>query len=250
MYVPPLTCTPPLCVLLCRIQDAGSKPDSEGRTTADSEDRSANACEKRTRASRIRPANAAAVTASQPAATAAAAVRRARSLLRASPIPEGQPLCPPLGEWSIPSLIQLSLFCFCLLDVSWIPICTGSTVVAATGCTAEERTDASKQLLELHASRGDCEYHFMFSLARSPRTSFSVRRIACSLSLMRYRVYPQGNGTQNQALAPSWSNRYDPDEAEARVRNLIADTERMLAGLSSLSGNKSQKPSASEGVSV
>ena len=43
-------------------------------------------------------------------------------------------------------------------------------------------------------------------------------------------------------------NRYDPDEAEARVRNLIADTERMLAGLSSLSGNKPQKPS--EGVSV
>jgi len=57
-----------------------------------------------------------------------------------------------------------------------------------------------------------------------------------------------GNGTQNKAMAPSWSNRYDPDEAEARVRNLIADTERMLAGLSSLSGNKPQKPS--EGVSV
>ena len=94
----------------------------------------------------------------------------------------------------------------------------------------------------------------MFSLAvvlaRSPRTSFSVRCIACSLSLMCYRVYPQGNGTQNQAMAPSWSNRYDPDEAEARVRNLIADTERMLAGLSGLSGNKSQKPPASEGVSV
>ncbi len=47
---------------------------------------------------------------------------------------------------------------------------------------------------------------------------------------------------------PSWSNRYDPDEAEARVRNLIADTERMLAGLSGLSGANSQKPS--EGVSV
>ena len=117
MYVPPLTCTPPFCVLLCRIQDAGSKPDSEGRTTADSEDRSANACEKRTRASRIRPANAAAVTASQPAATAAAAVRRARSLLRPSPITEGQlePLCPPFGAWSIPSLMQLTLFSFCLL---------------------------------------------------------------------------------------------------------------------------------------
>jgi hypothetical protein len=31
--------------------------------------------------------------------------------------------------------------------------------------------------------------------------------------------------------------RYDPDEAEARVRNLIADTERMLAGLSGFSSS-------------
>jgi hypothetical protein len=68
---------------------------------------------------------------------------------------------------------------------------------------------------------------------------------------MRYCVYSQGNGTQNKAMgAPSWSNRYDPDEAEARVRNLIADTERMLAGLSNLNGNKTQKPPTSEGVSV
>ena len=60
----------------------------------------------------------------------------------------------------------------------------------------------------------------------------------------------QGRGASNPTnpTNPSWSNRYDPDEAEARVRNLIADTERMLAGLSGLSGASSQKPS--EGVSV
>jgi hypothetical protein len=30
----------------------------------------------------------------------------------------------------------------------------------------------------------------------------------------------------------SYAHRYSPDQAEMRVRNLIADTERMLAGLS------------------
>ena len=83
----------------------------------------------------------------------------------------------------------------------------------------------------------------------------------------------QVNGAPNGNTAPSWSSRYDPgtrftahftcftstkvhiltqkplpDEAEMRVRNLIADTERMLAGLSALSGTSTQKPS--EGVSV
>eukprot|EP00293_Proteomonas_sulcata_P021535 CAMPEP_0184300564 /NCGR_PEP_ID=MMETSP1049-20130417/10959_1 /TAXON_ID=77928 /ORGANISM="Proteomonas sulcata, Strain CCMP704" /LENGTH=163 /DNA_ID=CAMNT_0026611323 /DNA_START=120 /DNA_END=611 /DNA_ORIENTATION=- len=46
---------------------------------------------------------------------------------------------------------------------------------------------------------------------------------------------PASAGTESRpAYAPS--TRYDPDEAEARVRSLIADTEKMLAGLSTFSG--------------
>jgi len=66
------------------------------------------------------------------------------------------------------------------------------------------------------------------------------------------------NGSLNRVMAdterqiptvtvpPASASRYDPDEAETRVRNLIADTERMLAGLSGFSSGRNQ----TNGVSV
>mmetsp|Transcript_29735 Transcript_29735/g.46676 ORF Transcript_29735/g.46676 Transcript_29735/m.46676 type:complete len:181 (-) Transcript_29735:479-1021(-) len=45
------------------------------------------------------------------------------------------------------------------------------------------------------------------------------------------------------------ATRYDPDEAETRVRKLIADTERMLAGISGFSSARKNAHEA-DGVSV
>ena len=64
-----------------------------------------------------------------------------------------------------------------------------------------------------------------------------------------FHVLQLGGGAKGTTTAHDYRpSRYDPDEAEARVRNLIADTERMLAGLSGLTGSNAHK--VPEGVSV
>ena len=208
-------------------------------SAADAEGSSANACEKRAGASRIRPAHAAAA-----AQAAAAAVRRARSLLRAPPIPTGFSLLPHVPF--LPQRRSLPSRCHGL-TFPWILYVKVQQVPSPQRSAPQRSAPMPPNNYSNYAPAEETvSTYATLVFPRCARTS--TWRIVHYLSCGHTFVNLQGNGTQNKAMAPSWSNRYDPDEAEARVRNLIADTERMLAGLSSLSGNKPQKPS--EGVSV
>lgn len=71
--------------------------------------------------------------------------------------------------------------------------------------------------------------------ASMPRTPYNE-----SVTAQQTPYKPQGEAVRPSYLNDShivssqapYAQRYSPDQAELRVRNLIADTERMLAGLS------------------